>query len=73
MAAYDPADLKSGASNEDDEYEYGISQAHASRIADEILADHAKYGEAHEADSGVSKPGPRRNLHLDGDGYGEGR
>jgi hypothetical protein len=33
--------LRSGASNEGDEYMYGISPAAASRLADEIMADNA--------------------------------
>jgi hypothetical protein len=66
----DLSELGSGASNDPDDpahaHEFGeggISQAHASRLADEILAD------PHTAppSNGV-KPGPRRNRHLDGFG-----
>ena len=46
--------------------EGGISQSKAARIAAEILADPA-------APTSSTPEGPRRNRHLDGDGYGRGR
>jgi hypothetical protein len=71
--ARDFADLKSGASNDPDDpmfaHEFGgLSQAQASKLADQIMADR----QTAPPSNGV-KPGPRRNRHLDGDGYGEGR
>jgi hypothetical protein len=66
-------ELQGGASNSE-EFEMvfghhgqaGITQAEAARIADEVMADTS-------GPESTPKPGPRRNRHLDGDGYGEGR
>jgi hypothetical protein len=70
----DSDDLRSGASNSE-EFEAvhgkfgedGISQVRAARLADEIMADEKKHGTARE-DKPTSKPGSRRNRHLDGFG-----
>lgn len=50
----------------------GLAPGQAARIAEAILAEPDTSG-IHEDDRGVVKTGQRRNRHLDGDGYGQGR
>jgi hypothetical protein len=72
-------ELRSGASNDPDDWviagpsfgEAGLPPGMAARIAEEILA--ARACDAYEDTGGVVPQGPRRNRHLDGDGYGTGR
>jgi hypothetical protein len=77
MTRYD--DLRGGASNDPDDWvlegprfgELGLPPGTAARIAEDVLADERRYGSAPRSDAPTSVP--RRNRHLDGDGYGEGR
>jgi hypothetical protein len=66
-------ELKAGASNEDDEY-YGMSQASAARLAQEIIdtpqVEHLQRAVDLEREFGRANR-PRRNRHLDG--YGDPR
>jgi hypothetical protein len=55
----DVSELRSGASNPEDEYFYGLSPAASARLAEEILAEDS-------APASTPLPGPRRNGHPDG-------
>jgi hypothetical protein len=79
---YDPerdGELRSGAMNDPDDWavigpsfgEQGLPPGMAARIAEDVLAHQRRYGNAPPSDGPA--PGPRRNRHLDGDGYGQGR
>ena len=50
--------------------EYGPPPSVVKRIADDIMADTKRYGDAPRSDQPT---GPRGNRHLDGDGYGTDR
>jgi hypothetical protein len=72
-------ELRSGAMNDPDDWavagpsfgEAGLPPGMAARIADKIMANpHAT--DAY-VDDGTVPQGPRRNRHLDGVGYGEGK
>jgi hypothetical protein len=71
-------ELRSGAMNDPEDWavigpgfgEAGLPPGMAARIADDIMAT-PEYGR--EDTGGVVAQGPRRNRHLDGDGYGTGR
>jgi hypothetical protein len=72
MAWREDSELRPGASNVNDEYAGDVTREHAARIADGILSQVARYGDARE------EPKPytlgrstRRNRHLDG--YGNPR
>jgi hypothetical protein len=64
----DGEQITGGASNSGDESGHdGISQAAAATLADKIIAEERKLGDAREA----PKRGSRRNNHLNG--YGDPR
>ncbi len=54
-----------------DDYEGNLAPGEVSRIVDGIEAEVRRTGGA--PSSSRPEPGPRRNPHLTGDGYGEGR
>jgi hypothetical protein len=56
---YDPerdGPLRSGASNPEDEYADGISQAHAARIAERILQERPEDNRVPEPSGGIGGP-----------------
>ena len=72
-------ELRPGAMNDPDDWavagpsfgEAGLPPGQAARIADAIIEETRRHGDAPRSDG--APDGPRRNRHLNGDGYGVGR